>query len=228
MTSSIHRKQLLVRALRLPFVGRVLDMLRERSAVNIARQNTRESTDRIYKSDWLLGAVLNRERLEFYEEIASKCASRRPHSVIDVGCGTGHLLRFIVDETTLAPDRIVGVDHAGAGINRARELLPEATWLVEDLFDLPLDGERFDLVLCTEVLEHLDNPAGAVEVLRGLCAPGGRVVVTVPDGARDSWDGHVNFWDEEELQAFLTPHGLDRIDRIERGNTLLAWLTSAD
>ena len=60
-----------------------------------------------------------------------------------------------------------------------------------------------------------------------ICAPGGRVAITVPDGAQDSWEGHVNFWDEGELRAFLAPHGLVVIDRIQDGTVLLAWLAPA-
>jgi 2-polyprenyl-3-methyl-5-hydroxy-6-metoxy-1,4-benzoquinol methylase len=135
---------------------------------------------------------------------------------------------LVVERTTPSPQRVVGIDHSEAGLRRARALLPSATWRVEDVYDLSLDGERFELVLCTEVLEHLHDPERVVRVLRSLCAPDGRVVVTVPDGARDSWEGHVNFWDENELRAFLTPHGLRGIECIEGGNTLLAWLSSAD
>jgi SAM-dependent methyltransferase len=50
-------------------------------------------------------------------------------------------------------------------------------------FDLcaPLDGhERFDVVICEQVLEHVVDPNKAAENLRGLCAPGGHVIVSTP------------------------------------------------
>ena len=50
-------------------------------------------------------------------------------------------------------------------------------------FDLcaPLDGhERFDVVICEQVIEHVVDPAKAAENLRGLCAPGGHVIVSTP------------------------------------------------
>jgi trans-aconitate methyltransferase len=124
----------------------------------------------------------------------------------------------------IAPDVVMGVDHSERGIRRARELFPSATWVVADLYSIAVK-ERFDLVLCTEVLEHLNEPRRAIDQLRGLCARGGRVAITVPDGAEDSWEGHVNFWDEAALRTFLSPLGLTAIERVDGGHVLLAWLS---
>ncbi len=229
------RSPLAVRvALRLPYGQQGVDRLRalrrryRPTAEIITRSNTLEAYDRVYGSDRLLAKVLDPARLEFYEEVATICAGLRPRRVIDIGCGTGHVLRFLVDRMATSPELVVGVDHSSVGIDRARELLPTATWLVSDLYSLPPALERFDLVICTEVLEHLETPGRAAEVLRGLCAPGGRVAITVPDGAHDSWEGHVNFWSEEDLRAFLAPYGLVEITRIENGRTFLAWLAPQD
>jgi trans-aconitate methyltransferase len=209
----------------MPLVTRqLLERLRGRIALKVARKNTLESTNRFYKSDWLLRYYLTSERLAFYEELATLFAPLAPRRLVDVGCGTGHLLHFIVDRVAVHPERVVGVDHSEAGIQRARELLPSATWIVADLYGMSV-GEEFDLVICTEVLEHLHEPGRAVDELRRLCAPGGRVAITVPDGALDDWEGHVNFWDESELESFLAPLGLTAIERVEDGRTLLAWLS---
>jgi SAM-dependent methyltransferase len=211
-------------AKRIPYGREALDAIApERSAAALTTKNTLPAYNRVYGRDRLLDEYLSNERLEFYEELAAIFAPLGPKRIIDVGCGTGHLLRFIVDRMTVFPERIVGVDHSEAGIRRARELLPSATWIVADLYDVFLK-DHFDLVLCTEVLEHLHEPTPAVDVLCRLCASGGRVALTVPDGAQDSWEGHVNFWDEDDLQGFLAPHGLVGIDRVEDGGVLLAWL----
>lgn len=196
----------------------------ERSAKNITRMNTLRAYNRVYRSDALLAEYLAPSRLEFYDEVARVCARLSPDRVVDVGCGTGQLLRSLVDRMPVSPELVVGIDRSRTGIRRARALLPNGTFVVADLYRLPLDAERFDLVLCTEVLEHVREPARAVGALCRLCAPGGRVAITVPDGAQDSWEGHVNFWDEDEFREFLAPHALVGIDRIEDGKTFLAWL----
>jgi 2-polyprenyl-3-methyl-5-hydroxy-6-metoxy-1,4-benzoquinol methylase len=191
---------------------------------NIAKRNTLRAYNRIYRSDELLDQYLAPERLAFYREVANKCADLAPRRIIDVGCGTGHLLRVLVESLPVPPQHVVGVDRSTAGIRRARELLPNAQWIACDLHRIPRSGARYDLVLCTEVLEHVSMPRRAVEVLREVCAPGGRVALTVPDGAQDSWEGHVNFWTEDELREFLEPEGLIELERIQGGNVLLAWL----
>jgi 2-polyprenyl-3-methyl-5-hydroxy-6-metoxy-1,4-benzoquinol methylase len=196
-----------------------------RTVKNITRKNTLRAYNRVYRSDSLLAEYLAPGRLEFYEEVAEICAPLAPRRLVDVGCGNGQLIRFLVDRMPASPELVVGIDRSRAGIRKARTLVPEGTFVVADLYRLQPDHERFDLVLCTEVLEHVHEPAPAVEVLRGLCAPGGRIAITVPDGAQDSWEGHVNFWTEDELQAFLAPFGLAGIDRIQEGGVLLAWLT---
>ena len=139
--------------------------------------------------------------------------------MIDIGCGTGHLLAALV---RLRPEieSVVGVDLADAGIRRLREVVPEARGYVESIYDLDLEGEQFDLVLATEVLEHLRKPGEALDALRALCAPGGRVVITVPDGARDDWEGHVNFWNEDELRVFLSRVGSTCVTRLRSGDLL--------
>jgi 2-polyprenyl-3-methyl-5-hydroxy-6-metoxy-1,4-benzoquinol methylase len=225
-------------ARRIPYLPRAKNFVRdwykdwrvahERSTKNITRKNTLRAYNRVYRSNSLLAEYLAPSRLEFYDEVAERCAELTPRRVIDVGCGTGHLLRSLVDHTAVPPVLVVGVDRSRTGIRRARALLPAAKFVVADLYRLPLDAERFDLVLCTEVLEHVREPALAVDALCRLCAPGGRVAITVPDGAQDSWEGHVNFWDEGEFRSFLASQALVRIDRIDGGRTFLAWLAPGE
>jgi 2-polyprenyl-3-methyl-5-hydroxy-6-metoxy-1,4-benzoquinol methylase len=225
-------------AQRIPYLARGVRSVRdwykdwrvahERSVRNITRKNTLRAYNRVYRSDSLLAEYLAPARLAFYDEVAERLARLTPRRVIDVGCGPGHLLRSLVDRMPVAPEFVVGVDRSRTAIRRARALVPEGKFVVADLYRLPLDAERFDLVLSIEVLEHVREPALAVDALCRLCAPGGRVAITVPDGAQDSWEGHVNFWDEGEFHAFLAPHALVGIDRIEDGRTFLAWLAPGE
>jgi SAM-dependent methyltransferase len=181
------------------------------TAANVSRRNNRRAYERIYGDDRLLGEYLAPTRLTFYAEVADLCARERPRTVVDVGCGAGNLLQALVERA--APERVVGIDYAGAGIRRARQLVPSAEFHAVSLYEFA-PHETFELVLCTEVLEHLSEPQWAMELLVRLCAVGGVIVITVPDGAVDDWPGHRNFWSEQELVDFLGGYGGVEVTRM--------------
>jgi len=184
---------------------------RARTVPNITRRNNRRAYERVYGDDNLLAEYLAPERVAFYEEVAAISADQQPRAVIDVGCGTGNLLRAVVEKAM--PERVVGIDYARAGIERARELVPSGEFRAQSLYDVD-PVESFDLVLCTEVLEHLRDPEGAVDVLVRLCAGSGRILITVPDGAQDAWEGHCNFWTQGELEELLRRYGGVEVSRM--------------
>jgi SAM-dependent methyltransferase len=98
------------------------------------------------------------------QEEAELAARRdaRPR-LLDIGCGIKPYAPFFAT----AVSEYVGVDIA----NPAAEL--EGT--VEDI---PVPDASFDLVLCTQTLEHVADPARAVRELRRVVAPGGRVLAS--------------------------------------------------
>ena len=177
------------------------------SVKNVARHNTRRGFEEIFASQQLMAEYLSADRLAFYEEIAKRCEPFAPRRAIDVGCGSGHLLAAVV-RTCPTVEEAVGVDYAHAAVARLGEVLPSARGIVSTILELDLGDEMFDLVLCTEVLEHLNRPHEALAVLARLCAPSGRMLITVPDGEHDDFEGHVNFWSADELRAFLASSGL--------------------
>jgi SAM-dependent methyltransferase len=86
------------------------------------------------------------------------------YRVLDVGCGPKPYYPFFAERAS----EYVGVDVVE---NPAAEL----RGAVEGL---PVEDASFDLVLCTQVLEHSDDPAQAVRELRRVTAPGGRVLAS--------------------------------------------------
>lgn len=81
-----------------------------------------------------------------------------------------------LDPSTKSAVEISGEDHAYRGWRRYQSLVyPE--------FDLCEPGnspEQFDVVLCEQVLEHVNDPITAVRTLVSLCRPGGWIVVSTP------------------------------------------------
>src|SRR5262245_5291852 len=105
-------------AQRLPYGRKGVDWLRalrrryRPTAESITRANTLEAYEQVYGSDRMLAEVLVPGRLEFYEEVAAICARLEPRRIVDVGCGTGHVLRFLVDRLETIPELVVGVDRS--------------------------------------------------------------------------------------------------------------------
>jgi SAM-dependent methyltransferase len=98
--------------------------------------------------------------------------------VLDLGCGTGTLLRALAARAGPA-GVAAGIDLDPAMITRARRKLPWADLRVGSATRLPWPDRSFDLVTATFVLHHLDRAAKAVALAeaRRVLSPGGRIVI---------------------------------------------------
>lgn len=196
----------------------------------VVKANTAAAFDAFYAHDeYVATRYLDPLRLALYDIVAERCAAVTPwpRTVADVGCGTGHALLAVQRRLLSAPPALTGLDFSAVGVARARALLPGATFLIGDIYDGVLPAGAYDLVLCLETLEHVADPDAALHELLRVCAPGGRVVLTVPNGDLDHWDGHRNFWGPAALSAWLRPHELAYLESVQAGTALLAELRKA-
>jgi ubiquinone/menaquinone biosynthesis C-methylase UbiE len=133
------------------------------------------------------------ERAEGYEEgwigrlhheIADRTADlalaqvQAPHQVLDVGCGTGYLLRRLAARASDAAE-LVGIDAAADMVRVARGATadPRARFLEGTAEHLPEPDGAFDLVVSTTSFDHwADQQAGLHECAR-VMAPGGHLVL---------------------------------------------------
>lgn len=95
---------------------------------------------------------------EFYNQIS-------PDTVLEVGCGEGKLIHLLVEQAAKQPKKAVGcdlsIDDIAPGLN------PAIQFQTSSIYQLPFDDNQFELVICCEVLEHIDNPqAGLSELAR--------------------------------------------------------------
>lgn len=91
-----------------------------------------------------------------------------------------------------------------------------------DVAGLPFRDGAFDLVLCTEVLEHVPDPDVALDELRRVLRPIGTLVLTTPL----TWGVHAardyQRWTRSGLQRILAAHGFDLTECRARGGIFLA------
>ncbi|MCB9521259.1 MAG: class I SAM-dependent methyltransferase [Myxococcales bacterium] len=98
--------------------------------------------------------------------------------VLEVGCGAGNILERIADA------ELHGVDISDYILEKARVRLgARATLLKADGEHLPYPDAHFDRVYCSEVLEHVLDPAAVVREMRRVLKPNGIAVVSVPNEA---------------------------------------------
>ncbi|HYL79868.1 MAG TPA: bifunctional class I SAM-dependent methyltransferase/glycosyltransferase family 2 protein, partial [Candidatus Acidoferrum sp.] len=109
----------------------------------------------------------------YHREIERLCRSLIPSgaSVLEIGCGTGDLLR------ALQPGRGLGIDISPHMVDRARAKYPDLEFAVGDAEALEL-REQFDYVVLSDLVGHLDDVWLAFRNLHGVCHPATRVVVT--------------------------------------------------
>lgn len=103
-----------------------------------------------------------------------RCSGER---LLDLGCGTGALLRELVREGI--PGRLAGVDLSLAMLARARANLPGVVSLtVGDAGELPWPEGALDVVVSISSLHYWPHPERALAEARRILRPGGRVVIT--------------------------------------------------
>ncbi len=115
-----------------------------------------------------------------YAEIQNKkyrillAHSPRGRKVLDLGCGTGMLLRRIKGDHEL----VVGIDISLGMLRKARKEVPDVPLILADADHLPFGDECFDAVFSVTVLQNLPDPLSALREVVRVTKPGGRVLVS--------------------------------------------------
>lgn len=100
-----------------------------------------------------------------------------PGSVLDFGCGEGFLVDKLA-ERGVSLKNYCGLDLRDDALDAARTRNPENEYVKADIFDWPTDDRQFDLVVASEVMEHLIDPEKFLPRLAALSS--GHVLLTVP------------------------------------------------
>lgn len=160
---------------------------------------------------------------------------------LDFGCGDGSTAGLWLSERARS---YVGVDVSSTAVSEAHERGLDAREIPES-GELPFDPESFDVVLATEVFEHLFRPDEACREVGRVLRPGGSLVITVPNVAywrrrvdlalfarwnplgdelsvEQPWrDPHIRFFTLAALRRMLTATGYEVVTARGVGGALI-------
>ncbi|HEY2963950.1 MAG TPA: methyltransferase domain-containing protein [Pyrinomonadaceae bacterium] len=142
-------------------------------------------------------------------------------SICDLGCGNGH----ITGRLAALGYEVTGVDASVSGLRIARRAYPQAKF-IEGRIESELDGlGKFDLVISSDVIEHLYRPSDLLEAAHALLKPNGHVLIGTPyhgylknlalaiTGKMDAHfsalhdGGHIKFFSVDSLSQLMRGHG---------------------
>lgn len=109
--------------------------------------------------------------------------------ILDVGCGTGANIQMINELLPLAKEiEYYGIDISPKAIEAANDYknksdIKNCFFEVGDAESLKCDDANFDIVICTEVLEHLLHPGKALREIYRVLKSGGSSIITTPNSA---------------------------------------------
>lgn len=98
--------------------------------------------------------------------------------VIEIGCEAGYLLKHL-----LVAKEVVGLDIARNALEDAKRDIKsdKVKFICADASNIPYQDSYFDKVICSQTLEHLNNPDEVVKEMLRVIKPGGTVVISVPN-----------------------------------------------
>lgn len=162
-------------------------------------------------------------------------------SICDLGCGNG----YMAGRLALKGYRVTGIDASQSGIVLARENYPNVTF-INSLIDAKLreraDLAQFDLVLSSDVIEHLYRPSDLIEGALALLKPNGRIVIGTPyhgyfknlilavtgrlDPHFDALEvgGHIKFFSVATLSRLLRDYSFRDLKFSFYGRAPLLWM----
>lgn len=138
--------------------------------------------------------------------------------MLEIGSGTG---KFAEDFCArYRQSKFLGIELSRMGVEMSLRRVPSARFIKRDLLLPSEPGQVFDFqathALCSEVLEHVDEPDVLLRNAMAYMGPNCKFVVTVPGGHRNKFDeyiGHRRHYAPEELKKLLMDVGLE-VERV--------------
>lgn len=144
----------------------------------------------------------------YYKTFVKELKKLEIKNILDIGCGEGFILSKLKEEGI--GESWEGIDYSKEAIQIGKKINPDLNLKQGSIYDSKFKDNSFDLVVCTEVLEHLEDPKKALkEVLR---ISKKYVLLSVPNEPLfllsnfTQWGkdiGHINHWTFWGFEGFV-------------------------
>lgn len=127
--------------------------------------------------------------------------------IMDFGSGNGQMLLNLSEKINFK--KIYGIENSINGVNYCKKYI-KGIFLQEDLTKQNLNKkleERFDIITCCDVLEHVDKPVNVIDNAFDLLEKNGKFLITVPGGPMTAFDksiGHRFHYSKVLLESLLS------------------------
>jgi SAM-dependent methyltransferase len=178
-------------------------------------ESTSQSQMDFYNSFWPEGFDFtryhpgSRHRRRLIQKMLDKLQFK---SVLDVGCGPGDLLVDILARREKSDLKLTGADISQEVVEKNSRQFPTMSFFHLDIQKHTISNVgSFDLIICSEVIEHLSDQRKAIENLASMLAKGGALLITCPSGKvfeTEKSFGHTKHPSVKELTQLAIENGL--------------------
>ena len=132
--------------------------------------------EEVYHSDNRLVRYVHWQRLD---TIIASIPTTTNLKILDAGCGEGHLLEKLNAKNN--SHRYYGIDFADISIEESKKRCPSAEIKKMSLAQIDYEADFFDVVTCTEVLEHVKEYEIVLKELKRVVKKEGYLIITFPN-----------------------------------------------
>ena len=117
------------------------------------------------------------EIYEMHEHIKNSLSNKKYNKLLDIGCGKGFTGKSIINFCK----NYYGIDISSSAVKIAKKKIKNGNFVVGSALNLPYEDKTFDLIVCSEVLEHIPKFKKAIKEISRVVKTNGDVIVTCPN-----------------------------------------------
>jgi len=152
-----------------------------------------------------------------FVQLKKYVGSQHGNRILDAGCGAGHLLHYLTQDTGGAG---YGIDQSETALSLASQRFPDHVYSRQNITAIGFKDASFDRIVCFNVIEHISDQDAVLEEIKRLLKPDGRLIIGTNIRDSTAWflyqlfigeHTHIREFSVNEFLDFLGRH-FDIID----------------